>query len=145
VLASASRVTPEANIVYPPIGPYRAGRIETFGASSPAGLPSARRSGYDESNGSLCLRVTQGRKVRTYPLMGKVSPKDDPLIPDSLCVFAINVPARDGEVTQADLLHAPGIMRSGAAPAPKVLYSWKAASPPAHKTETVTAMYPPRR
>jgi hypothetical protein len=141
VLASASRVTPEANIVYPPIGPYKAGLVELFDVSSSAGPARARRPGYDESNGSLCLRVTQGGKVKTYLVKNVSEPKDD----NGFSVFAINVPAREGEVTQADLLHTPGIMSSGAAPANKVLYSWKAASPPAHKTETVVALYPPAR
>jgi hypothetical protein len=141
VLASASLVTPEANIVYPPIGPYKAGLVELFDVSSSAGPARARRPGYDESNGSLCLRVTQGGKVKTYLVKNVSEPKDD----NGFSVFAINVPARDGEVTQADLLHTPGIMRSGVAPANKVLYSWKAASPPAHKTETVAALYPPAR
>jgi hypothetical protein len=133
--------TPEANIVYPPIGPYKAGYIEFFDASSSEGRSKARRSGYDDSNCNVCLRVTRGGKVKTYLVKNVSEPKDD----NGFSVFAINMPARDGEVTQADLLCTPGIMSSGVAPACKVLYSWKAASPPAHKTETVTAMYPPRR
>ena len=143
VLASASLVTAEANIVYPPIGPYRAGRLESFDASSRAGLLRARRSGYDESNCNVCLRVTQGGKVKTYLLKDGLSPKDDPKAWDSLFVVAVNVPARYGEVTQADLLYTPGVMKSGLAPASRVLYSWKPASAAAHKTETVTALYPP--
>jgi hypothetical protein len=142
VLASASLVTPEANIVYPPIGPYRAGRLETFDASSPAGLPSARRSGYNESNCNVCLRVTQGGKVRTYLLKDGLNPNDDPKAEKSLFIVAVNVPARDGEVTQADLLFTPGIIRSGVAPASKVLYRWSRASSRSQRTETVTATYP---
>jgi len=143
VLASASLVTLEANIVYPPIGPYRAGRIENFDASSPAGLSRARIAGYNESNCNVCLCVKQGGRVKTYLLKDGLDPKDDPKAPDSLFVVAVNLPARDGEVTQADLLYTPGVMRRGVAPAWKVLYSWNAASSPAHKTETVTELYPP--
>jgi len=138
VLASASMATPEANIVYPPIGPYKAGLVELFDVSSPAGPARARRSGYDESNCSLCLRVTQGGKVKTYLVKNVSKPKDD----NGFSVFAINMPARDGEVTQADLLYTPGIMRSGVAPACKVLYSWSRASSHSQRTETVTATYP---
>jgi len=143
LLASASLVTPEANIVYPPIGPYRAGRIESFDASSPAGLSRARIAGYNESNCNLCLRVKQGARLKTFLLKDGLDPKDDPKAPDSLFVVAVNLPARDGAVTQADLLYTPGVMRRGVAPAWKVLYSWNAASSPAHKTETVTELYPP--
>jgi hypothetical protein len=142
VLVSASLVTAEANIVYPPIGPYKAGRLETFDASSPADISRARGSGYDESKCNVCLRVTQGKKVTTYLLKDGLNPKSDPKAPDSLCTVAVNLPARDGEVSQADLLHTPGVMSTGVGPASKVLYSWKEASLPAHKTETVTALYP---
>ncbi len=116
VLACASLVTPEANIVYPPIGPYRAGRLESYKGSS-----------------SLCLRVTQGRNAKTYPVKTDLQPGGDPKDPKTFSVFAINLPARDGEVTQADLLQTAG---------GKILYSWKAASSPGSKTETVTALYP---
>jgi len=143
VLVSASLVTAEANIVYPPIGPYMAGRLESFDASSPAGISRARGSGYDESNCNVCLRVAQGKKVKVYLLKDGLSPRDDPKAAKSLFIGAVNLPARDGEVTQADLLYTPGVMGSGVGSAFKLLYSWKAASSGAQKTETVTALYPP--
>jgi hypothetical protein len=138
VLASASLATPEANIVYPPIGPYKAGYIEFFDASSSGGRSKARRSGYDDSNCNVCLRVTQGGKVKTYLVKDGLNPKDD----NGFSVFAINMPAREGEVTQADLLFTPGIIRSVVAPKCKVLYSWTRASSLSQRTETVTATYP---
>ncbi len=116
VLACASLVTPEANIVYPPIGPYRSGRIE--GPKGPS---------------SLCLRITQGGSLKTYPVKRDLQPGGDPKDPKTFSVFAINLPARDGEVTQADLIQTAG---------GKILYSWKAASSPGSRTEAVIAMYP---
>jgi hypothetical protein len=142
VLASASLVTPEANIVYPPIGPYKAGRLELFGAASPASRSKARGHGYDESNCHVCLRITQGEKVTTYLVKGGPKPGGDPKDWKSFAVFAINLSARDGGITQVDLLHTPDVMRRGVARDCKVLYSWKIADFPAHKTETVTALYP---
>jgi hypothetical protein len=138
VLASASMATPEANIVYPPIGPYKAGYIEFFDASSSGSRSKARRSGYDDSNCNVCLRVTQGGKVRTCLVKDGLNPKGD----KSFCVFAINMPARDGEVTQADLLDTPNVMSKGVASTCKVLYSWSRASSRSQRTETVTATYP---
>jgi hypothetical protein len=67
-----------------------------------------------------------------------LNPKDD----NGFSVFAINMPAREGEVTQADLLFTPGIIRSVVAPKCKVLYSWTRASSLSQRTETVTATYP---
>jgi hypothetical protein len=116
VLACASLVTPEANIVYPPIGPYRAGRLESEKGSS-----------------TLCLRVTQGGNTKIHPVKADLQPGGDPKDPKTFSAFAINLPARDGEVTQADLIQTAG---------GKVLYSWKAASAPGYRTETVTALYP---
>jgi cell division septation protein DedD len=142
VLVSASLVTPEANIVYPPIGPYVAGRLETFDASDPGNRSRAGLAGFSDSTCNTCLRVTQGKKVTAYMIKDGLAPNDDPRKPESLAVFAVNLPARDGEVTQADLLHTPGVMSHGVSPACKVLYSWQAASAPGYKTQTVTALYP---
>jgi len=143
VLASASLVTPEANIVYPPIGPYKAGRLEVFDAASRAGRSKARGHGYDESNCRVCLRVTRGEKVTTYLVKAGLKPDGDPKDASTFAVFAINLPARDGEVTQVDLLHTPDVLRRGVARDCKVLYSWRATSG-AQRTETVTALYPDR-
>jgi len=52
------------------------------------------------------------------------------------------MPARDGEVTQADLLDTPGVMSKDVASKCKVLYSWSRASSRSQSTETVTATYP---
>lgn len=143
VLASASLVTPEANMVYPPIGPYKAGRAATFDASSAADRGRAQSSGYGES-ACLCLSVTQGSKVTTYLVKKELSSSADPSKPESFAVFAINLPARDGDVTQVDLLHAPGVMQHGVKSDCRVLSRWKATSS-AQKTEAVIAMYPPDR
>ncbi len=141
VLASASLVTPEANIVYPPIGPYQAGRLESFDASSVAGRSRARNDGYNES-ACFCLRVTQGKKVTTYLVKKGLSPQDDPKKPESFAVFAMNLPARDGVITQVDLLHTPEVMSKGVKSDCRVLYGWKTSSSTAHGTELVTALYP---
>jgi hypothetical protein len=141
VLASASLATSEANIVYPVIGPYRAGFLEPFVASAPDGPARARKSGYGEAS-NVCFRVTQGGKVTTYLRNVSLDPKADPLNAESLKIFALNLPARDGEVTQVDLLYTPGVMSSGVPGDCKVLHSWKRSSTPGTKNQTVTARYP---
>jgi len=138
VLVSASLATGEANIVYPLIGPYKTGYIKLFDAASAADRAKARTAGYEDGKCNICLRVTQDGKVKSYLVKEGLDPGDD----RSLCVFAINLPARDGEVTHVDLLHTPGVMDKGIGPECKVLYSWSRASSTAPKTVTVTFRYP---
>jgi hypothetical protein len=123
VLATASAVTPGANIIYPPIGPYTAGLIRRFDAASAKGREAARALGYTEKTCNVCVRVTQGGKAKTYLLRLNVSADDDPL--KAFHVDAINLPARDGEITRVDLLHTPNVMAKGLPADPKVLYRWK--------------------
>jgi len=40
-------------------------------------------------------------------------------------VTAINLPARGGEITKAELLHCPNLIEDGITPASKVLYAWQ--------------------
>jgi hypothetical protein len=141
VLASASLATSEATIVYPPIGPYKAGFLELFDALTPEGRARAAKAGYGEGC-DVCFRITQGGKVKTYLLNVSLPPKADPLNVDSFKVFALNLPARDGEITQVDLLHTPGVLGKGVEKDCPVLYHWTKASSPGHQTQTVTATYP---
>jgi hypothetical protein len=141
VLGSASLATPEANIIYPVIGPYKAGLIERFDAASPADRSKAQTRKY-KATCNLSLRVTQGGKTRTYLLNEALDPKADAKDGQSFTVFAINLPARDGEIAQADLLHTPEVLSKGVAPDAKVLFSWKGPSPATYKTEYVTSLYP---
>jgi len=142
VLASASLVTPEANIVYPPIGPYPASRIEIFDAASPAAVAKARQASFTDANCHVCLRVTQGGKVRTYLVKDGLNPKTEPTNPGSLAIFAINLPAHDGEVTKIELLDTPAVLSKGLGADCKALDIWAAAADTAGRTITVTMVYP---
>jgi hypothetical protein len=144
VLASASMATLEANFVYPPIGPYTAGFIRSFDDSL-SGRSMARGAGYDDSTCHVCLRVTQGGKVTTYLVNDKMDPKTDAKDPKSIKVFAINLPARGGEITKVELLFTPGVISKGVAKDCKVLSSWSRPSSGPSRTETVTATYPARQ
>lgn len=122
LMASANLAVPDANIIYAPIGPYKAGLISRFDADSAQDREAAQRLGYTDETCSVCLRVTQGGKVKTYLMTAKVSPDDDPLT--AFNVSAINLPARDGEVTKAELLYAPDVITKGLNANSKVLYTW---------------------
>ncbi len=122
VLATASLVTKEANLVYPPIGPYTAGLIRRFNADSEEDRKAAAQLGWGEKGRNVCLRITQGGKVTTYILDKTVSEKDDPL--KTFHMFAINLPARDGKITHVDVLIANDVVTKGVGADAKVLYTW---------------------
>jgi hypothetical protein len=122
LLFTPNLVLPDANIIYAPIGPYKAGLIERFDADSIEGRARAKSFGYDQKGYNVCLRVTQGGKATTYILDLKLSEDEDPL--KAFHVGAINLPARDGEVTRAELLYTPDVVDQGVGPSAKVLYTW---------------------
>lgn len=122
LLVTANLVLPDANIIYAPIGPYKAGLIERFNADSGDDRAKAESFGYARKGYNVCLRVTQGGQVTTYILDLKLSEDDDPL--KAFHVGAINLPARDGEVTRAELLYTPDVVKQGVGPDAKVLYTW---------------------
>lgn len=78
-------------------------------------------------------------------LIGNLDPKSDPMNVNSFRMLAINLPARDGEVTQMELMDTPGVMGKGIGPEDKVLYRWSSASSGAVKTVTLTSTYPTGR
>ena len=60
VMAATSAVTPQATLVYPPIGPHSSGIIKTFDPSIEAHRNEAKEIFCEEGGCDLSLRVTQG-------------------------------------------------------------------------------------
>lgn len=125
LMAVASQASPKVNLVYPPIGPYTAGRITLFDPrvaadrTSAAGIYCPPVDGCDVS-----LRFVQGGMTKVYMLPIPMKP-GDPLAPGSLSTRAINIPAKDGPVTSVELLSTPDAQTAGLADNPPVLSSWK--------------------
>ena len=126
VLVSASAVTPEANFVYPPIGPYKAGLLNLFDANSEKDREAAKKFGFSDETCDVCLRVTQGSTTTTYLLEAKLNPSANPLKEGVFVTTAINLPAKDGKVTEADLLHTPDVISKGVPADARALYHWEA-------------------
>jgi len=124
LLATANLVVPDSNIIYPPIGPYTGGLIRLFDAEVETDRKAAESLGYGGDKCSVALRVTQGGNTKTYLLKAKVSPDDDPL--KAFTAAAINLPARGGQVTKAELLYCQDLISKGITEDAKVLYSWAA-------------------
>lgn len=123
ILISASAVTPEANFIYPVIGPYKAGLLTLFDANSAEDRKKAAAFGFSDKSCDLCIRVTQGGTTATYLLKAKLKPEADPLKYGSYLTTAVNLSAKKGKITRVDLLHTPNVITKGVEPDAKVLYS----------------------
>lgn len=124
VMAAVSGPTPEANLVYSPIGPYVAGLIELFDPSDAADRARAAEVFCPSGGCDVSLAIIQGGLVKTYMLPVSLDTSADPLSAGSLKTRALNLPARDGEVTSVDLLSTPSAERNGLPAEPEVLSSW---------------------
>ncbi|MBI1335588.1 MAG: hypothetical protein GC164_01345 [Phycisphaera sp.] len=122
LLVTANLVLPDANIIYSPIGPYTAGLIQRFDVDTEDGRKLALKFGYDQKGSNVCLRVTQGGKTSTYLLDIELSENDNPL--QNFNVSAINLPARDGNVSRVELLYTPDVVTRGVGTHAKVLAVW---------------------
>ena len=124
VMASISLATPDVNLVYPPVGPYKGNQIRTFDPRVPADREAARAAFSPKGGCDFTLKVTQGGKERLYLLPVSGAEGADPNKPLGLATAAVNLRAEDGPVTAMDLLHTPGADRSGVPENPKVLAQW---------------------
>lgn len=123
ILFSASAVTEDGNFIYPAIGPYVSGLVDTLDPGSEEDRRRARK--LPLGSWDVSLRIEQGGVTKTFMLPVAWRPDDDPLDLASLQTHAVNVPVRDGEVTTAELLLTPEAMVNGMPDSPKVLYSWE--------------------
>jgi hypothetical protein len=122
VLVTANAVVSDANIIYPPIGPYKGGLISRFDANSAEDRQRALDVHYTTARCNVALRITQGDTTRNYLTRLSVSPDDDPN--RAFAVGAINLPARDGDVKSVELLYCPELMASGVTGNARTLYAW---------------------
>lgn len=124
VMAAVSAATPEAILVYPPIGPYKAGLIDLFDPSDTADRNRADQVFCPQGGCDVSLRITQGGRQKVYMLAISWDPSADPLSSGSLKTRALNLPAGDGKVTQVDLLLTPDAEKNGLPANPTVLDTW---------------------
>lgn len=131
ILLSTSAVTEEANFIYPIIGPYVSGIIDTFDPDNEEDRKRARK--LPVGSWDVSLRIEQGGVTKTFMLPIAWRPDDDPLKLDSLQTRAVNVPARNGAVTRSELLLTPEADIHGVPPDATVLYATRheAATQPA--------------
>jgi hypothetical protein len=140
IMVAVSAVTEAANFVYPLIGPYRSGVINTFDPAESDDRRRARRMRDVTEGWDICLRVTQGGTTRTYMMPMTWRPDDDPTSAGSFQTRALNVPVRDGQVTRAELLLTPEAEWNGMPSDPVVLCA-KDFSPAEDDSELVHTHY----
>jgi hypothetical protein len=124
VMAAISGANTAVNLVYPPIGPYVAGMIDVFNPSVAADRTRAAQVFCPSGGCDVSLRIVQGGVQKVVMLAAAWNPAVDPLATESLTTRAVNLPARDGDVTRAELLLTPDAQTQGLPPNPTVLASW---------------------
>ncbi len=126
VMVAVSAATPKVNMIYPPIGPYVAGRITLFDPRVVADRTSADNIYCPTDGCDVSLRIVQGGKTKIYMLpVALLNPAPDPLALGSLSTRALNLPVKDGTITSVDLLSSPNAEKDGLAASPTVLATWR--------------------
>ena len=124
ILAGVSSTTPEANILYRPIGPYVSGLIQTFDPTVASDRADAAALYCPDGGCDVSVRVEQGGTSKIYMLPIELKPDANPIADNSYKNRAINVPASDGEVTFVELLNTPDAEINGIPPSDTVLDTW---------------------
>lgn len=125
VMAATSAVHPQATLIYPPIGPYSSGIIETFDPSIEEDRIKAKQIFCEEGGCDLSLRITQGGKESVYMLRQSLDPSEDPTKMSSLKTQAINLKAAEGDVAKVELLSTPDAEVDGLPDRPRILDAWE--------------------
>lgn len=125
VMASVSMVTPQANLVYPPIGPYKSGIIQLFDAENAADRSRADQVYCQKGKCDVSVRVEQGGSTTTYILPMSVSTTAGEKKNQGFGTRAINLRASEGEVTKVELLYTPRVEEQGLPTDPRILSTWE--------------------
>lgn len=125
VMAGVSAVTPQATILYPPVGPYTSGLINIFDPTNETDRTTAASIYCPNGGCDVSVRIVQGGVTKLFMLPIAMDTTQDPLDPDSFLTRAVNLRASDGAVTSIDLLNTPDAEINGMSNNPQVLYSWE--------------------
>lgn len=134
VMVTASAAKADCNFIYPVIGPYKSGRIDTFDPSLAEDRARARRLTSVPAIWDVSLRIVQGGKTQTIMLPMRWTEGMDPCDSAAYQTHAVNLPARDGEIEHIELLLTPEAHIDGMPETPKVLHSRDCSGRPAEGT-----------
>ena len=125
VMAGVSSVTPQATIVYPPIGAYTSGYIRLFDLNVAADRADAQQLYCPDGGCDVSLRVEQGGNTKVYMLPLDLDTTLSPTDYQSFKTRAINLKAIDGSVSKVELLLTPDSEINGMPSNPSILYTWE--------------------
>jgi len=125
ILSSVSAVTEEANIIYPPIGPYKAGLIELFDPSIAGDRVAAEKVFCPSEGCDVSLRIIQGGQKKYVMLPISWDESADPLAGSSFLTKAVNLPASEGEVSNVKVLFTPDAEHNGLPNTMKAIAKWR--------------------
>jgi hypothetical protein len=121
ILFSVSAVTEEGNFIYPIIGPYKSGLVDTFDPNTEDDRKRARRVGVGPWD--ISLQIEQGGKTKTFMVPLAWNPRGNPLDLDTFLTHAVNVPVSDGIISKARILLTPDATVEGIPSKPRALFS----------------------
>lgn len=125
ILASVCSSEPQANIVYPPIGPYTSGLIKLFDPRVSTDRLSAVSLSYCPTGGcDVSVKVVQNNTESIYMLPQSVDKTKLPTDAASFTTSAINLNASAGVVTKIELLDTPNAQINGLPTNPTVLFTY---------------------
>ena len=125
VMAGASSTTPQAHVVYPPIGPYKSGIREIYDPTQAEDRIRAAQNYCPSGGCDVSVRVVQGGRTKVYMLPIHLDPTLAPSDYESFNTRAINLRASEGAVTKIELLATPDAEQEGLPTAPTVLRTWQ--------------------
>ena len=124
VMAALLASSPGASMVYPPIGPYKAGLIERFDPQDANDRNAAAEKFCPKDGCDVCLRVLQGGVESLYLLPASWDTTIAATEGSALITRAINLPAKDGDVEKIELLLTPEAQSVGLPNSPTILDTW---------------------
>ncbi|MDH7445929.1 M66 family metalloprotease [Aquimarina sp. 2201CG14-23] len=124
VMAGVSSLTPQANIIYPPIGPYQSGLIDLFNPEIEEDRLKADEIYCPNGGCDVSLRIVQGGITKLYMLPLEMDTSVEPSNARSYKTKALNLRASEGTVTKIELLSTPDVEKNGLPDSPIVLYTW---------------------
>lgn len=123
VMATVSAAKRDCNFIYPVIGPYTSGLIDTFDPTVAEDRARVRRLASAAGPWDISLRIVQGGKSKTIMMHMQWNEGMDPRDGDAYRTRAVNLPVRDGEIERVELLLTPDAAINGMPDNPRVLYA----------------------
>lgn len=123
VMATTSAAKEDGNFIYPVIGPYTSGLVETFDPTVPEDRAKVRRLTSVSGPWDVTLRIIQGGVTKHVMMHMNWTEGMDPCDGDAYQTRAVNLPVRDGEIEKVELLLTPDAAINGMPDNPKVLYT----------------------